>query len=281
MFKDIEIAKEEIGAYKALQTDRLGKPPVELTVNVLSAANWPTYPVIQVEVPISIQKVTKDFEDYYKSKHTGRKLEWKHQLAHCQMRANFPKGRKEIVFSSFQAIVMLYFNEKADGEHVTYTELRDATKLTDEELKRTLQSLACAKHKVLSKHPKGRDVNVTDTFTVNLGFEDEKIKIKINQIQLKETKQENKETHERVAKDRQFETQAAIVRIMKGKKKLKVALLTAEVIAAMRTRGVIHADDIKKEMDKYVTSIPCFCYNADGFLGLLIKITSNVWTVVT
>ena len=185
-------------------------------------------------------------------KHSGRKLEWKHALAHCQMKAVFPKGAKEIVFSSFQAIVMLYFNEKADGEPVTYSELQAATKLSDDELKRTLQSLACARYRVLTKSPRGKDVNTTDKFVVNIAFTDPKYRIKINQIQLKETKEENKQTHERVAADRQYETQAAIVRIMKSKKKIKHALLITEVINALKSRGVVNPEDIKKQIEKYV-----------------------------
>lgn len=35
------------------------------------------------------------------------------------------------------------------------------------ELKRTLQSLACGKVRVLVKHPKGRDVNESDSFSFN------------------------------------------------------------------------------------------------------------------
>ena len=120
----------------------------------------------------------------------------------------------------------------------------------DEELKRTLQSLACAKYRVLTKSPKGKDVNETDTFIINLGFADPKYRIKINQIQLKETKEENKETHERVAADRHYETQAAIVRIMKSRKTIKHAELIAEVITATKSRGVLDPADIKKNIEK-------------------------------
>ena len=120
------------------------------------------------------------------------------------------------------------------------------------ELKRTLQSLACARYRVLTKTPKGKDVNETDTFVMNLNFSDAKYRIKINTIQLKETKEENKETHERVAADRHYETQAAIVRIMKSRKTIKHAELVAEVITATKSRGVLDPVDIKKNIEKYV-----------------------------
>ena len=80
------------------------------------------------------------------------------------------------------------------------------------------------------------------------------MRIKINQIQLKETKEENKTTHERVAADRHFETQAAIVRIMKSRKTIKHQELIVEVTEATRSRGMLQPAEIKTNIEKYVPS---------------------------
>jgi cullin-4 len=154
--------------------------------------------------------------------------------------------------SSFQAIVLLLFNGVGEDEHMSYETLLNETGLPDNELKRTLQSLACAKLRPLKKHPAGRDVNETDTFTLNGAFHTEKYRIKINQVQLKETIEENKETHERIYEDRNFETQAAIVRIMKAKKKIRHVNLIAEVIDLTKKRGVLDLQGIKKNIDKLI-----------------------------
>ena len=98
-----------------------------------------------VVIPPEIQKSIADFERYYQSKHTGRKLSWKHALAHCQLRAIFPRGQKEIVVSSFQAIVLLLFNNVGQQEHLGYERIKAESGLSEVEVKRTLQSLACAK----------------------------------------------------------------------------------------------------------------------------------------
>lgn len=119
-------------------------------------------------------------------------------------------------------------------------------------MKRTLQSLACAKLRPLIKHPKGKDINETDTFTVNPNFDHPKYRVKINQVQLKETKEENKETHIRVAEDRNFECQAAIVRIMKSRKTISHPELISEVIKATMSRGVLGVADIKKNIDRLI-----------------------------
>ena len=87
---------------------------------------------------------------------------------------------------------------------------------------------------------------------MNQAFTHEKIRFKINTIQLNETKEENKETHERVAMDRNYETQAAIVRIMKSRKTITHAELVAEAIKATKSRGVLNVADIKKNIDRYV-----------------------------
>ena len=255
MFQDIELAREENASYKAYLRESEQNPEVDLSVNVLSEASWPTYPDVQVDIPEHIQAAINKFQRQYKSKHGGRKLQWKHALATCQMKASFTKGNKELVVSSFQAIVLLYFNNKSSQESISFTELAQATRLDSDELKRTLQSLACAKYRVLTKTPKGKDVDTTDTFAINLNFADPKYRIKINQIQLKETRAENKETHERVAADRQYETQAAIVRIMKSKQKIRHNDLMIAVIDATKNRGPVSPEDIKKQIDKYVTSI--------------------------
>lgn len=252
MFKDIELAREENGSYKVILEDSGRTPPIDLSVNVLSAAAWPTYPSIEVVIPKDVSRAIENFQAYYKLKHKGRSLDWKHSLAHCQMKAQFPGGNKDIIVSSFQAIVMLHFNNKTDSETVSYQELSAATKLPDVELKRTLQSLACARYRVLTKVPKGKEVDDTDEFLVNLEFTDLRKRIKINQIQLKETREENKQTHERVAIDRQYETQAAIVRIMKGKKRVKHNLLVLEVIEALKSRGYVSPEDIKLQIGKLV-----------------------------
>jgi cullin-4 len=248
MFKDQELARDEMIAYKQ-SLSNTSKTTMDLQVNVLSSAAWPTYPDVDVKLPEEVARHIEKYDRHYKHKHSGRKLAWKHALAHSIVKAQFHKGMKELLVSAFQAIVLVLFNDVENGGNLSYTDIAAATGLIDAELQRTLQSLACAKFRILTKHPKGRDVNPTDTFTVNMAFTDPKYRIKINQIQLKETKEENKETHERVYQDRQYETQAAIVRIMKSRKTMSHPNLVAEVIDQTKKRGMVELSEIKKNID--------------------------------
>lgn len=259
MFKDQELAKEEMDAYRSWYASTLeSSAPIDLHVMVLSAAAWPTYPDVQLNLPDEVASQTERFDRFYKSKHTGRTLTWKHSLAHCSLRARFAKGERELLVSGYQAVVLLLFNAvpAADG-FLAYEQIAKATGLKSADLDRTLQSLACGKLRVIKKHPAGRDVKSTDTFTFNRGFWDPRVRIKINQIQLKETREENKVTHERIAQDRRFETQAAIVRIMKSRKTMGHAELQAEVINMTKQRGSVEPAAIKKEIERYVDFFPC------------------------
>jgi hypothetical protein len=139
MFNDMDTAKAEMVAFDALQRQRPHKErtPVPLHVSVLSAASWPSYPDVPVRIPSKIAKSINIFEAFYQTKHKGRKLDWKHQLSHCQLNAYFPKANgkgnnmKNLVVSSFQAIVLLLFNDIPDGESLDYKQIQEATGLCE------------------------------------------------------------------------------------------------------------------------------------------------------
>lgn len=42
------------------------------------------------------------FKEFYLSKHSGRRLMWQNSLGYCVLKANFPKGKKELSVSLFQ-----------------------------------------------------------------------------------------------------------------------------------------------------------------------------------
>ena len=58
---------------------------------------------------------------------------------------------------------------------------------------------------MLRKEPAGREVSEEDVFHVNSKFVNKKYRIKINQIQMKETPEENKKTTQDVFQDRQYQ----------------------------------------------------------------------------
>lgn len=104
----------------------------------------------------------------------------------------------------------------------------------DVELKRTLQSLACGKARVLHKAPKGKEVDGSELFTFADDFKHKLYRIKINQVQMKETPEEQESTTERVFTDRICQVDAAIVRIMKMRKSLLHTQLIQELFEQLK-----------------------------------------------
>lgn len=63
---------------------------------------------------------------------------------------------------------------------------------------------------MVTKEPKGREVNDGDTFSFNQAFSEKLYRIKINSIQLKETVEENKKTNDQVLQDRQYQVRTHV-----------------------------------------------------------------------
>jgi cullin-4 len=130
--------------------------------------NWPTYPTMQIKIPIELQQQQEVFSKFYTSKHNGRQLQWQYSLITSILKATFkPNIRKELEVSMFQALVLLCFNSKTE---YSFAEIQNETQIEESELKRTLQSLACGKFRVLNKEPRGREVENDDKFIFNEQF---------------------------------------------------------------------------------------------------------------
>ncbi|KAJ3347769.1 Cullin-4 [Entophlyctis luteolus] len=247
MFKDIETSKDIVASFKQSPRffEKLGA--IDMYVNFLTAGMWPTYPPAPLTIPQELERCQEVYKEFYLSKYSGRHLIWQNQLGHCVLKGYFKKATKEVSVSLFQAIILLMFN---DGDIFTYKDIALSTSMEAKELERTLQSLACGKIRILNKIPKGRDVNPDDKFEFNASFENPLYRIKVNSIQMKETVEENKETTEKVFADRQYQVDAAIVRIMKTRKKLTHTLLIAELFEQLKFP--IKAQDLKKRIESLI-----------------------------
>lgn len=247
MFKDMELSKDIMVQFKQYMQCQNIPGNIELTVNILTMGYWPTYVPMEVHLPPEMVRLQEIFKTFYLGKHSGRKLQWQSTLGHCVLKAEFKEGKKELQVSLFQTLVLLMFNE---GEEFTLEEIKLATGIEDSELRRTLQSLACGKARVLTKIPKSKDVEDGDKFSCNDDFKHKLFRIKINQIQMKETVEEQASTTERVFQDRQYQIDAAIVRIMKMRKTLSHNLLMSEVYNQLKFP--VKPADLKKRIESLI-----------------------------
>lgn len=245
MFKDIRLSQDINNSFKQHLNNTQGYNfSAEMNINVLTTGYWPTFQTFNVNLPEEMVNYQGTFQKFYVSNYSGRKLQWQPNLGFCILKAFFPLGMKELQVSLFQTIILLLFNTVNE---ISYKEICEATNLEKNELKRTLQSLACGKTRVLTKCPKGRDVCDDDVFSFNSDFTDKLFRVKINQVQLKETVEEQQATEEAVFHDRQFQIDAAVVRIMKQKKILSHNLLINELYNVLDIP--LKAVDFKKRIE--------------------------------
>lgn len=239
-------------AYKEhLNKSTATPPPIELSVQVLTSTFWPM-PHDDAPSKLAPDMVTscRVFERFYLSRHNGRRLSWQPSLGSADVKATFKNRRHDLNVSTYALIVLLLFEELGPEDHLLFEELKASTSIPDAELRRTLQSLACAKFKILKKHPPGRDVLSDDSFSFNLDFTSSLQRIKIGTVASKvESSDQRQETIDRVDEERKYLTDACIVRIMKDRKKMTHNDLINEVTRQLSHRFSPNPLTIKKRIE--------------------------------
>ncbi|KXN89109.1 Cullin-3 [Leucoagaricus sp. SymC.cos] len=235
MFNDIRLSADAMESYHK-HLAKTTPPEVAISVIVMTSTYWPiSHNASPCNVPPLLAKSCQSFELFYLSRHSGRRLTWQYGLGNADIRARFKSKTHDLNVSTFALLILLLFEDLGDNDFLTYSEIKEGTAISDHELKRHLQSLACAKYKILKKHPSGREVNDDDSFSFNNDFTSSLQKIKIATISSKiETTQERKETRDRIDEERKH--QACIVRIMKDRKHMAHVDLVNEAIRQLVSR---------------------------------------------
>lgn len=256
------------------------EPTIDENVTVLTSTYWPsqisgTNKQHTCNWPPVLSQAQKRYEKWYHAQHNGRRLAWQPHLGTADIKVQFRTRTHELNVSTYALVVLLQFepgrraaplaenSEEGNTPHsaagtlveptLDYLTLRDQTGIPDGELRRTLQSLACAKFKILLKEPKGREVLDTDRFRFNAGFTCPLAKIKIAQIAARvETPTEKRETDRRVLEERMHLTDAAIVRIMKNRKTAAHQELITETVRLISSRFRPSMADIKKRIESLI-----------------------------
>ncbi|EFA09966.2 cullin-4A-like [Tribolium castaneum] len=244
MFQDINLSKSINNSFKQKVRNQENGFTSEFSVNVLTSSYWPNYPNYAVNLPCELVTYQQSFQKFYLSNHSGRKLLWQPSLTHCLLKASFECGVKELQVSLFQTVVLLLFNASPE---IAFKEIQEATSLDGGELKRTLLSLVYGKARILLKTPKTKEIEDDDVFVFNNKFTDKLFRVKINQIQLQDSPEDEKETEKNVLVDRQFQIDAAIVRIMKSKKTIKHYMLVRELYKVLDIP--VNQTDLKKRIE--------------------------------
>lgn len=241
--------------------------PFTLHVSVLTSSNWPPSTLLSLPLtfPAPLLPALEHYQTFYDSRHSGRRLTWQGLLGSADLKVRTRKGQWEVNLSTIGMVVLLAFSDLKPGDVLSYHELKAQTSLPDAELARTLQSLACGKHRLLVKHPKGREVEQGDTFEFNEAFSSPLARIKILQISSSssaastsasaargvgvENAQEREETERQIEEERKHQVEACIVRIMKDRKTMRHNDLVSEVAHQLAKRFMASVPMIKKRIE--------------------------------
>ncbi|KAI4216881.1 MAG: hypothetical protein LQ351_000830 [Letrouitia transgressa] len=271
MFKDMAVSEDLSSQYREQTAQlRAESKRAELDVNVLTSTMWPMEAMVSSHndgetkapciFPPEIERLKQSFEQFYLSKHNGRKLTWQAGLGTADLRAYFPemKGKKirELNVPTYCMLILLLFNELPPPASLTAEEIQTTTNIPWSELTRNLQTLAVApKNRLLVKEPQSKEVNKTDKFSLNDRFQSQYMRIKIGVIasgNKVENRDERHETEKKNDAERGHTIEAAIVRTMKQRKELTHQNLVSEVIQQLTARFPPDVTSLKKRIESLI-----------------------------
>ncbi|KAL3351531.1 hypothetical protein AABB24_019887, partial [Solanum stoloniferum] len=247
MVTDLTLAKENQSHFQEyLSNNSAANPGIDLTVRVLTTGFWPSYKSSDLSLPVEMVKCVEVFKEFYQTKTKHRKLTWIYSLDTCNINGKFESKTIELIVGTYQAAALLLFNA---SDRLSYSDIKSQLNLADDDLIRLLQSLSCAKYKILTKEPSNRTVSSTDHFEFNSKFTDRMRRIRIPLPFV----DERKKVVEDVDKDRRYAIDACIVRIMKSRKVLPHQQLVLECVEQLSRMFKPDFKAIKKRIEDLIT----------------------------
>ncbi|XP_018487938.2 cullin-1-like [Raphanus sativus] len=224
MVTDFTLSRGNQNSFKEyVANNSFARPGIGLTVTLLTTGIWPSYKTFGINLPSEMVKCVEVFKDFYENKTKGRKLTWIHSLGTCHVNGMFDQKPIELIVSTHQAVVLLLFNTR---DKLIYSDIKTQLNVAHEDLVWLLHSLSCCKYKILTKEPATETVSRADVFEFNSKFTARMCRVKIPLPHV----DDRKKVIEDVDKDRRYAIDAAIVKIMKGKKALGHQQLVSECV---------------------------------------------------
>jgi len=194
-------------------------------IRVLQTNAWPEKPdETNIAVCKEMDVCVQAFESFYNSKHSGRKLKWIYNMGGVELAAPCFPRKHILVVSVYQCLALMAFNKHKE---LTFKDICEVTKIPKEECRRQVLSMTVSKHKLIIRSGTTKDIEDDTKLEVNDKFTNEKIKVVVGLI-----KKEEKQPETQVAEaplERKHVIDAAIVRVMKSRKKLDHNQLLEEV----------------------------------------------------
>jgi len=253
---------------------------VELEVQVLNESHWPIsgtqkFPLVLHRELAACQD---KFQKFYDSTTEKRRLQWLYNYGSVTLAGRFTNSKLpiQLVMTPLQASILICFNK---NQRLTFDEIlttlwpqqtsravlaqsgsnRESHDMSLEEILRyAIQPLVYFKYKVLQKEkdddPKAEKISKTDVFLLRDKVPAKKLPRKI-QFPAGSATSEKKESDEGIAlieRQREFEIEAAMVRVMKSRNRLDWNKLQVEVINILQQRFTPNAKNLKKRLESLI-----------------------------
>lgn len=262
MFQDMKVSEDLNQQFKNSQRHVDGTSSDIINIKILNVGAWARGSErVQVSLPLELEDFIPEVEEFYKKKHSGRKLQWYHHMSNGTISFSSQYGKYDLDVTTFQMAVLFTWNERPTDK-ISFENLRLASELPDAELRRTLWSLvAFPKVKtqiILCDVPLKSMKDFTDTtlFWVNQDFHlikngkpQRRGRLNlIGRLQLS-TEKSVEEDNEKIVQLRILRTQEAIVKIMKMRKRINNAQLQTELVEILKNMFLPSKKMIKEQIE--------------------------------
>jgi cullin-5 len=257
MFQDIKVSEDLNGQFRT-STARHDA----INIKILNAGAWARGSErVTVSLPVELEDYIPEVEEFYKKKHSGRKLQWYHHMSNGTITFATNGGKFDLDVTTFQMAVLFAWNQRPHDK-ITYENLRLATELPDGELRRTLWSLVAfpkLKRQLLLFSPNvtaPKDFTEHTIFWVNQDFaliknakpqKRGKVNL-IGRLQLS-TERSQMEDNQSIVQLRILRTQEAIIKILKMRKRISNASLQTELVDILKNMFLPSKKMIKEQLE--------------------------------
>ena len=165
MFTDISVSKDLNEHFVESLRNRGKALTVDFSVLILTAGAWPVAQTASTSfnIPAEFEKCIPTFQEFYNSRHSGRKLTWLYHFSRGDVKLTYLPKRYELQLSVYQVAVLLLFNTV---DSLSFADIRQQTQINEPVLQRLLKSLLEVKVITTSSTTLTRD----SVFDLNLTF---------------------------------------------------------------------------------------------------------------
>jgi cullin 1 len=272
MFADINDAASKAiadGFVDWNKSEKVGK--VDLVVTVLNESHWPIAGAEKFALSLSkpLSDCVSKFEEYYKSKTDKRKLRWLFNHGNVVLATHYGKGKVQVEVTPLQACILQLFEKERtitfesmikllwpDGQALVKGGQSNA-----DTLKFAIAPLVQTKGIApIKRSGEGKEISENDKFQIRSEIKTKKRRLKFAGGSAAKTDSESKDVEKGVLKQREFEIDAAMVRIMKSRNVLSWNELTSESIRALKDRFQPNPRILKKRLESLIEREFMVCF---------------------